>query len=222
MDERSFIHNTGSIIQQDAISNTNELIADVLRPEHKIRKNYEQIGKLTREKISPSGTYAVRPSQQFMDENDPLCLEKLFPDYFPFCRGGPNEKRKKRISWKAYVTYILNPNRSPFDNAEFVFAVYNIGVRKEMATKSYIRAKLPSKHTDSKGQSCQRGAAYTRVLEEDLKQLLNYKDKCAQASKKGLKWPNAPNEFEWSSARLLHRRAAMYGTNSIFEICGAT
>ena len=100
-----------------------------------------------------SRTYIVRPSQKFMKKSDPFYLEKLLPDHFSFCRGGPSEPRRKRISWNAYVSYILNIHKSAIDNADFVFAVFNVGVRKEMATKAFIRAKVPSQHADSNGQT---------------------------------------------------------------------
>ncbi len=194
MDQSSLIHNTGSIVQENTSKGSSELIASLLRsgPIMTERSNNTTTALIT----SPgsSRTYVVRPSQQFMKESDPFYLEKLFPDYFPFCRGGPSEPRRKRISWNAYVSYILNIHNGSFDNADFVFAVFNVGVRKEMATKAFIRAKLPSQHANSNGQPLPRAAAYTRISTEDMKQLLQYKEKCAEASKKGTKWPPVPTD----------------------------
>lgn len=50
-------------------------------------------------------TFVVRPGPEFVSDSMPKYLETLYPDLFPFGRGGFDEIRRIRISKKALVAY---------------------------------------------------------------------------------------------------------------------
>ena len=61
-----------------------------------------------------------------------------------------------------------------------------------MATKAFIRAKLPSSRRDETGQTLTRAATYSLIPQEEMKQLLLYKEQCAEAAKRGTTQPLPP------------------------------
>lgn len=128
-----------------------------------------------------------------MNENDVFYLEKLFPHLFPYDRGGPNEKRIKPISWKAYIAYVLNLYQGLFNNTEFILTAFNLKVRKEMATKAFVRAKLPSSTTNAEGFTMSRAETYRQISPQDMTTFIHYMEKCSEALKKGIHRPPHPS-----------------------------
>lgn len=105
------------------------------------------------ETILPSAdqqnTFFVRPSTVFACESDPDYLEQHYLDLFPFGRGGFGEKRKNRISRRAYLLYLLNLSTRQFQNIDFILHLYDMTIGQELANKVYMRSKLPSRGRSS-------------------------------------------------------------------------
>ena len=110
-----------------------------------------------------SNTYIVRPSTEFGSENDPLYLEKHYPDYFPFGRGGFGEKRKTPISRAVYAGYLTNLSTRQFQKIDFVLPIYNLIARSKAANMASVRAKLPSRISNPQGTPIPSAEAYATI-----------------------------------------------------------
>jgi hypothetical protein len=96
-----------------------------------------------------ANTFVVHPSTVFASVSDEDYLEKHCQDLFPFGRGGFGEKRKYRISHKAYLSYLLNLSTLQFQHVDFLLPLYDMTTRQEVANKAFIRSKLPSRENSS-------------------------------------------------------------------------
>lgn len=133
-----------------------------------------------------SGVYGVRPAQSFVSDSDVLFFERHFPDLFVSGRGGIGERRKTKISISALVQHWIRLSTRQFQSADFVFPTSNMLDRKQMATQSFIRGRLPSHRSYSSGLSESRSVAYSRLSMTDLQIAGTYKLKCGIAASKGI------------------------------------
>ncbi len=117
---------------------------------------------------SAENTFVVRPSTVFASESDGDYLEKNYPDLFPFGRGGFGEKRKYRISRRAYLSHLLNLSTRQFQHVDFLLPLYDMTTRQEVANKAYIRSKLPSRGRSSEGR-VSKGELFGRISNDALK-----------------------------------------------------
>jgi hypothetical protein len=77
--------------------------------------------------VTPQGVIlAVRTGSKFVAEHltDILCL--MFPDCFPFARGGFNEERRKKMARSTQVARLLRLSWGTFGHTSFVLKVYNM------------------------------------------------------------------------------------------------
>ena len=139
-----------------------------------------------------SNTFIVRPGSEFGSDSDPLYLERHYPDYFPFGRGGFAEKRKKNISRAAYAAYLTNLSTRQFQKPDFVLPIYNLIARTKAATMTGVRAKLPSRLFNAQGAPIPSAEAYGKISIEDLKLAAQYNIDRYEAAKKGKRIPTAP------------------------------
>lgn len=151
-------------------------------------------------KRSHSNTYVVRPKLNFENDGDKWCLEKRYPDLFPTGKGGFGQKRKIPISRKALTSYLLRQSTRQFQHPSFVLPVYNMLVREDMASKSFVRTKLPSSIYNPDGSKMTRGEAFSKIPLTDLKAAAEFQKKCAETSRKGLPLPKPPAQLDDSLA----------------------
>jgi hypothetical protein len=139
-----------------------------------------------------ANTFVVCPSTEFASESDEDYLEKHYPDLFPFGRGGFGEKRKYRISRKAYLSYLLNLSTLQFQHVDFLLPLYDMTTRQEVSNKAFIRSKLPSRENSS-GGAVSKGELFGRISTRALKKAGEFKKACAEAAARGVRLPLAPS-----------------------------
>jgi hypothetical protein len=139
-----------------------------------------------------ANTFVVCPSTVFASESDEDYLEKHYPDLFPFGRGGFGEKRKYRISRKAYLSYLLNLSTRQFQHVDFLLPLYDMTTRQEVSNKAFIRSKLPSRENSS-GGAVSKGELFGRISTRALKKAGEFKKACAEAAARGVRLPLAPS-----------------------------
>lgn len=142
-----------------------------------------------------ANTFVVRPSTVFASESDEDYLEKHYPDLFPFGRGGFGEKRKYRISRKAYLSYLLNLSTCQFQHVDFLLPLYDMTTRQEVASKAFIRSKLPSRENSSEG-AVSKGELFGRISTRALKKVGEFQKACAEAAARGVRLPLAPSDVD--------------------------
>lgn len=124
-----------------------------------------------------SNTYVVRPKQNFENDGDKFYLEKRYPDLFPSGKAGYGQKRRIPISRKAFTSYLLRQSTRQFQHPSFVLPVYNMLVREDMASKSFVRTKLPSSIYKPDGSKMTRGEAFSQIPLSDLKAAAEFQKK---------------------------------------------
>ena len=176
---------------QSGDMNVHELAANLLNPISSSAVN----GKENVTSMDGGNTYILRPSTTFASDSDPDYLEKHYPDLFPFGRGGFGEMRKKRISRKAYLAYLLNLSTRQFQHVDFLLPLYDMITRQEIATVSFVRSKLPSRTQSNNGQMS-NGEAFGRLSATALQKAGEYKIACAKATRLGHRLPPAPPDID--------------------------
>lgn len=142
-----------------------------------------------------ANTFVVRPSTVFASESDEDYLEKHYPDLFPFGRGGFGEKRKYRISRKAYLSYLLNLSTCQFQHVDFLLPLYDMTTRQEVASKAFIRSKLPSRENSLEG-AVSKGELFGRISTRALKKVGEFQKACAEAAARGVRLLLAPSDVD--------------------------
>ena len=142
---------------------------------------------------------AVRTGSKFVAEHltDILCL--MFPDCFPFARGGFNETRRKKMARSTQVARLLRLSWGTFGHTSFVLKVYNMLARAEAAQKAYIRVQL--------GDMSFKGLTTAEVSE-----LITYQTACSVATRSHSALPAPP-------AGLSATAKALFST---MEVCAGT
>lgn len=122
---------------------------------------------------SAENTFVV--STVFVSESDEDYLEKHYPDLNPFGRGGFGEKRKYCISWRAYLSYLLNLSTRQFQHVDFLLPLNDMTARQEVAKKAYIRSKLPSRARSSNSNSISQGELFGKLTTNASKKAGKFK-----------------------------------------------
>lgn len=125
-----------------------------------------------------SDTYVVQPRTDFANDSDPQYLETRFPDLLPYGRGGFGEKREILISRAALVAYMMNLATNQFQHPSFILPVYNMLVREAVASKSFVRSRLPASVYRGDGSRMSKGEAFCGIPVNDLHQATDYQKKC--------------------------------------------
>lgn len=119
----------------------------------------------------------------------PKYLETLYPDLFPFGRGGFDEVRKVRILKKALLAYYVNPSTRQFQQVDFALPVYDFIARNASSNMARIRAYLPSRIVNPDGSFLPRAEAYGRISKDDLKKAAEYQSQCVKSKLFGQRLP---------------------------------
>lgn len=152
--------------------NAHEQVADALCSEPLRRQGETQ-------------TFVVRPTQQFVSDDDPDYAEKHYPVKFAFGRGGFGEIRTKPMSKEAILKRLLNLSQRQFQEVDFVLPCCDLINKSAMKRQAFVRAKLPSFHINADGTRKTKGEAFGQVSMADMHMAGEYKKKCAQAAKLG-------------------------------------
>lgn len=84
----------------------------------------------------------VRPSTTLMKESDPRWPELLFPNLFPFSRGGFGEQRVHKMSREELVRHWMRLSTGAFRGYEFLLFAYDILARQRMMRSACVQAKI--------------------------------------------------------------------------------
>ena len=112
---------------------------------------------------------------------------KNFPHLFPGGRGGYNEYRPNKISFKAYIGNRLRLSTRRFQGPDFTLYAYDVENRLRFFKENYIRSK--QKPGGNKSVDEMLGA----LSKEEILRCCKYYQECRRNLRKKIKLPDIPD-----------------------------
>lgn len=142
---------------------------------------------------------AVRCGSKLVSDYGTSLLTLLFPELFPFARGGWDEpQRRHPMSLQSFVQRLLRLSSGRFQCASFVLKAYNIIARQEAARSAFLRVQL-------------RDVSFRGLTTSELGALMQYQQDCSQASRSHNPLPAAPEGLSSTAQRFSRTLEACAG-----------
>ena len=128
----------------------------------------------------------IRSSSEREPDWDPQYIVRVFPNLFPFGRGGPGEHRDTNISFKACFEHYLRTSTGAFQNPKFVLRMYNIVARRNASQSAYTNGLFQT------SEGCTRAERYASLDKRQLKLCIDHMASCRKARMKNRSAPDPP------------------------------
>jgi hypothetical protein len=85
----------------------------------------------------------VRRGNTFMSDSDPKYVDYCFAQLLPFGRGGPGEKRLKKLSLERWLKHVMRLSHQRFANdSAFILVMFDILARQRAFKSTFLRIKM--------------------------------------------------------------------------------
>jgi hypothetical protein len=141
-------------------------------------------------------TYSVRSSSEQHWDSDDKWFTASHPLQLPFGRGGPNEKRKPRVSAKACFEHYCRLSTRKFQGSKDALAMYDSCARAAVAREVCVQASWRTMNAPD-------NSPFGVLSVHDLEAAIAHNESMAAAIRDGRRLPDVPADLSSDAKRFI-------------------